>query len=691
MPLGRATKFGSQAAQDSASHLSSSPTSETVSHVSTSPQSHLLSQTQSQAQSPSAISPSHSQPQSLPPSSSAQPVNVPRWPSGVPTSHGPSRVEHTNSRKHLSREHSTNFSSSLRRQRSNSRSTSKSSFTIDTLRPDEIRSAIAVLGSYFPREETPSSSQLSARVDRAPHLTLGMFVSLPPPMVAGPLSVSGDLRRRLIGVLSATAAPAHIMQSMYGHSQSSLARVVCIQDFGVEQGYRHQRIGSRLLSEFIRRLQVPEYGSAPHHQEYEIVSVVCPMKRRSFFEEFGFHFHSFSYESRAMDPWIEMRRHVSGHVLPSLDTSFAQEDWADQHSLLSALSSPATQGLSFNTTRADMAALSLSTSSERGLNTRPASPLPFGAMSFSPANMSPLDTTSATSNEQSISFLLHKAHIGDGAARDLGLAPPLSARPQPKRNPGKAFEAIFGEAMASKTFSETFQTALKSRIVDFKYGLNLYPLLCPNEACDCTLVARKSAEWTMRETGPLTDTVASIKGEDTSSHVDNPEVAHAPWAIAMSQAYTESTATIGPVRGFWHVPNPMGFDNVTFTRNMEWTVPSPTTPLPTSMARTSSSSNQHSRRRDSRNSMSTLRQTLRMHEAPQRESFDSAVPDMPDDCHWDVTPGEVRTIKYIMCPDCGCGPLGFSILPRGTTEESQQSVMQNNDCYVAVFRVRYYV
>lgn len=569
----------------------------------------------------------------------------------------------------------------------------KQSITIDALRMDELRAAQHVLSTYFPHEEVPSIAQLSSRFEHAHHLTLGAYVTLPPPMVSGPLSGTNESRRKLIGVISATAAPANITQGMYGHSTSNLARVVCIQDFGVEQGQRHQGIGTELLATFIRRLQTMDFGDKAHGQEYEIISVVCPRRRKSFFQQFGFEFHSYSYEQRAADVWAEMRRPIHTGTSLSIDTSFAQEDWADQHSALSSrgilpLFGTATHqapSRSYNVNEAER----LSSSDDPHL---------FRYEPNSPSVMTPVSAT--PNNDHTLALLLQKANMTEGAARDLGIIP-SSAPSKPKKNPGKALEAIFGEAFASKTFEEDIRQAVKSRIVDFKYYLNLHPLLCPNESCDCTLVARNSAEWSIRETGPLMDTVPSVNGETSASlgNLDNPI---APWMNSLFQTSSDAHATIGPLRGFWHVPNPMGFDNVTFSRCIEWNVPNRTIHSSQNQESTSPSSSLTShtgrsssigvrRKRSSRSSFTALRQSLHMLESSPQEVPENTVLDVTDESRLDVMPGEKRLVKHIMCPDCGCGPLGFTILPRTSTSETQQKDVQSNDCYLAAFRVRYNV
>ena len=146
----------------------------------------------------------------------------------------------------------------------------------------------------------------------------------------------------------------------------------------------------------------------------------------------------------------------------------------------------------------------------------------------------------------------------------------------------------------------------------------------------------------------------------------------------------------------------MGFDNVSFSRCIEWNVPnrtfqssqnqestSPSSSLPSHSGRSSSIGVR--RKRSSRNSFSTLRQSLHLLESSPQEVPENAALDTSDESRLDVMPGEKRLVKHILCPDCGCGPLGFAILPRTATHETQQKDIQNNDCYLAAFRVRYNV
>lgn len=581
-------------------------------------------------------------------------------------------------------------SSASRSSKSSLKQTTKSHTYLDHLRPDDGRAAQSLLASCLPQEETPPYSSLMTRIERAPKLTLGMFMNAPSPIVAGPLSVaSSESRRKLVGLCSATAAPAPIALSRYAHSHSGLARVVCIQEVCVDPSHRRQGIGKKLMHAFLEQLENHVVsGDRLHGQEFEVVTAVCPPKRVSFFEQFGFTCHGASYIEVAEEPWLEMRRFIRSDMDRSQETSFVTADMAElTHHF------PSSQGsLPQSILMEPMSGPQSLSSSDHETGFTPYSPTHVDAHTQSPTAMTPM--VGSLTNDQILSMLLENASMSEGAARDLGASIPSSSGP--KQNPACSFERIFGQAIAGKTASEDFRSALVARLVDRNYGLNMHRLYCPNEHCDCVLLNRNSSEWIIRETGPLLDAVPATDREPEKTGSNTvAQATNAPWLNSLFHSTNTSVDSIGPLRGFWHVPGPMSFDNISFSRDVTWVVPSRSHNFSTpSRSNTASStepaleSGQNTRRRRSdsyRGSLPGFRKQTRPGEPIDTANLSSSP---TEEYKLDVQPGETRVVKYLTCPDCGCGPLGFMILPKNTSDDSK-SDMNSTDCFVAAFRVRY--
>lgn len=608
---------------------------------------------------------------------------------GRPQGLASSLLDRSDSNRRASRDPIPASSSAGRSSRTSSKQMTKSQFYLDNLRPEDGRAAQTLLSGCLPHEQTPPYSSIMTRLEHAPKLTLGMFMNVPTPMVAGPLSVaSGESRRKLVGVCSATAAPAPIAQSRHAHSHSGLARVVCIHEICVDPSYRRQGIGKRLVRTFLEQLENNIVsGDSLHGQEFEVVAAICPPKRVSFFEQFGFVCHGASYIEVAPEPWLEMRRFIHPDIDRSHEASFLTADMAELSQTLPSSMGSLPQSILVE----HMSGPHSLGSSDHETGFTPYSPTNANAQTHSPSAMSP--KTGSLTNDQILTMLLENASISEGAARDLGISVPSS---ESKQNPACSFERIFGQAIAGKTASENFYSALVARLVDRNYGLNMHRLYCPNEHCDCVLLNRNSSEWIIRETGPLLDAVPTASSDSGETEADSsPQASNAPWLNSLFQSTSKSVDSIGPLRGFWHVPGPMSFENISFSRDVTWVVPSRSHNFPT-MSRSSTASstdpasesghNTRRRRSDSvRGSLPSFRRQTRPIEPIETTS---SVSSPSDDYKFDVQPGETRVVKYLTCPDCGCGPLGFMILPKKSSDDSEPDA-NSSDCFVAAFRVRY--
>ncbi|WFC94789.1 hypothetical protein MBRA1_001425 [Malassezia brasiliensis] len=588
--------------------------------------------------------------------------------------------------------------SSGRQERADSASSTKSrakeagqgrrpQINIDIVRPDEIRAAHSIEAASFPREEVTHLSQLIKRHEQAPQFFLGAFQHLPPPMVAGPLS--GETRRRLIGFCTATVAPAAITQSMYGNTNSELAHVVCIHDFCIESGSQGRGIGQRLMRKLLGRIEAGYSGDGkPMRQHFERVTVVTPPKSMSFFMKCGFKIHGPSYIAKSSEPWVEMRYTVeSPPEIQRGDLSTSLVDQMDD---------------SISPTATSEHALSTSDHPGEHVSSGPGSAdhstsAAWGIGSYS---QSPVEAP-ALPSDQVLAALLEQNCLSEGAARDLGL--PMRApegagaptQPQPL-NPGKLLSAVFGQAVAAKTASEDSLTALKARIVSRADGRNLCRLFCPNERCHCVIVGRQAASWQAREMGPLSEKDAvSIESElilldhtSKSTPMLNAEI--------QARLPGNELSTIGPVRAFWALNGPMQFDNVSFSKNTLWKVPEPSSnsqEVPRSLSSGSETQGGPGRRSEPRSpsTFATRMNSMQSSLSKSDESSESSMPMRSKELFTlGLTPGEERIVKYILCPDCGCGPLGFMILPASaSSEQAAQKGYSDITCYLAAYRVRY--
>ncbi|PKI82962.1 hypothetical protein MVES_003149 [Malassezia vespertilionis] len=551
----------------------------------------------------------------------------------------------------------------------------------DVVKPDELRAAQAIESAFFPREEVSSLEQLIHRQQEAPQLFFGAFVPLTQP-IAGPLSVTLEGRRKLIAFCSATIAPADVVRGMYATSHSHLARVVCIHDFCVESGNRRQGIGTSLMSKFLARLRaMVEKDPAAH--PYEVVSVVCPYRRIPFFEHCYFRFRGASYLPKGIDPWFELRLELQNPTRQ--EAAFAEADiaaWKDARaSCVNTRDFHPYKNAQHTSSSDDKAGSPLFLQGTKG-NHDLSSSAQWGLGTYS---VSPTENENSINTDQVLSELLAKGNISNGLARDLGL-PATNGHDAARTNPGKPLSAIFGEAVAAKTASEDSIAALVARIVKRADNLNIARLYCPNGQCDCQIFAPETAEWVVKELGPLSDVDAEQNSGETPN-LDTEEFhdrnsapfVNAPW---VGPSFDSSPGpSIGPVRGFWYVSSPMKLYNVSFSKNVRWRVPEPTMSR-SSSRRESGSSSDHKRERSLRGNFSNRKNTLQPLEPLKQEA------NMP----WslELTPGEEVLLKFIMCPDCSCGPLGFMILPEKCSVEALAGQgYSEQGCYVAAHRLCY--
>lgn len=258
----------------------------------------------------------------------------------------------------------------------------------------------------------------------------------------------------------------------------------------------------------------------------------------------------------------------------------------------------------------------------------------------------------------------------------------LAAQSQPGKSPGQTYTSILGQAVAAKTPAEDAGMALEARLVDRETGSNLAKLYCPMENCRCCILARGAGEWTRKECGPLSNPALELPNSPSP-----PQGPAFPIHAAASPGSSHRLLT--SVKGFWMVAGPLQFDNVGFSRDLKWTVPSdPTSPkVESSPAVPAGNANGNGEQRTKAQEKEAKEKLKREEKERQREekerrkkekrdrkrnnnnnsgseSSDEDVDALLSHLSLGLTPGEELTVKYLLCPDCECGPLGFTILPK---------------------------
>ncbi|WFD43559.1 hypothetical protein MPSI1_002222 [Malassezia psittaci] len=446
---------------------------------------------------------------------------------------------------------------------------------------------------------------------------------------------------------------------------------------------RRQGVGQKLMRKFLIRIENGyACDSKASRRGYDCVTVVTPPKRMSFFMKCGFKIQGPSYLPKGSESWVEMRYPIQSRPeMHREDTSGSgTQEMEDSASSLIA-------------GEQDMSA------SDPGLQSRTASSSAdhstsnawgFGSLSLSPVEANPI------ANEQTLATLLAQGKLSEGAAHDLGLPVRSSTQSSVTQsiNPGKLLSSVFGQAVAAKTATEDSMSALKARIVSRNGEKNCCRLYCPNEQCQCVIVGRHSAKWSLKEMGPLSEHDAVSVNSETLL-LDRGTATLVTMLKELQARFPGSEGrSLGPVRAFWDLNGPMQFDNVSFSKTTQWKVPEPS--LSPTVSKSVSSAPEtvsgSARRADSRFQTGFSRRTpTQSSQAKASESVEmSSSIDTPSPYSLGLSPGEERFVKYILCPDCGCGPLGFMVLPEGNAaEHAARNGYADVPCFLAAYRVRY--
>ncbi|EPQ31842.1 uncharacterized protein PFL1_00041 [Pseudozyma flocculosa PF-1] len=566
----------------------------------------------------------------------------------------------------------------------------------DYVRPEEVRAAHQLEVQGYPPEDAASYEKLIGRQRAAPHLFLGAYLPLPPPKVAGPLTVGGPSRRKMVAFVCGTAATALTLRSMSTHDSSADAHMVCIHSVCVSPDYQRKGLATRMLENYISRLKRAEDGKGPEGAKgkrgYETLALLAHEELTELYIKVGFKVQCVSHIQYGSGQWLEMRRSLSAPVtMPGAKTgdanaltrtfSSASSGGGDDRMVSSptALTSPQfaftaperERGRSASASQTDSA--SGSASSAASASSRPATASEDATATQTPTqetDKSDLGTPSGDASATPTTAVTAKSAAPEkpetppGMPSQASIMAALAAQSQPGKSPGVTYTSILGQALAGKTASEDAGMALEARLVDRETGTNLARLYCPMENCRCCILGKGAGEYTRKESGPLSNPALELP--------NSPAPPQGP-AFPVQGASSGGTRLLTSVKGFWTVAGPLQFDNVGFSRDLKWTAPTPSSPSPTSEAKVQDKEARAREKREEkeRRKEDKAREKERRKQQRQRGNSGSDESSRSDEdvssllAHLSLglTPGEEVTVKYLLCPDCECGPLGFTVLP----------------------------
>ncbi|SNX81435.1 uncharacterized protein MEPE_00140 [Melanopsichium pennsylvanicum] len=539
----------------------------------------------------------------------------------------------------------------------------------DYIRPEEVRPAHALEVEGFSPEDAASYERLLSRQTAAPHLFLGAFVPMPPPKVAGPLSVSGQPRRRIVGFITGTAAPALTLRSMSTHDTSEDARIVCIHSVCIAPEMQRKGLATRMLENYIARIRKAEEGKGPEGDKgkrgYETLALLAHEELTGLYKKVGFRIQCVSHIQYGSGQWLEMRRSV--------------------------YSSPATgPGSKIGSALARTASATSSGSDDAvataGIKTRLAAAAAIPSAKQDPPSSTPSTPVNeqvkapvAATQSKAVAPAACKPNSPPGMPSQASIMAALAAQSQPGKSPGQTFTSLLGQAVAAKTPAEDAGMALEARLVDRDTGSNLAKLYCPMENCRCCILAKHAGEWTRKESGPLSNPALELPNSPSPPQGPAFPIHHAAKENGNHRLLTT-------VKGFWMVNGPLQFDNVGFSRDIKWTAPanpmspkvencaSPLTSNITELtgqrtkaqekdAKEKQKREEKERQKEGKEKKKKEKRDRKRGGGSGSDSSDEDIDALLSHLSLGLTPGEELTVKYLLCPDCECGPLGFSILP----------------------------
>jgi len=444
---------------------------------------------------------------------------------------------------------------------------------------------------------------------------------------------------------------------MSTHDTSEDAHIVCIHSVVVAPEMQKKGLATRMLENYIARIRKAEEGKGPEGEKgkrgYETLALLAHEELTALYKKVGFRIQCVSHIQYGSGQWLEMRR-----------------------SLYPSPSSGPGSRLGSGLARTTSATSSGSDSAHVAPNTVPVT----GAAKQDPH--SPAVSTSAGEEDKSLAgpksateskavTPTPKAESPPGMPSQASIMAALAAQSQPGRSPGQTYTSILGQAVAAKTPAEDAGMALEARLVDRETNTNLAKLYCPMENCRCCILAKNAGEWTRKESGPLSNPALELP--------NSPSPPQGPAFPVHAASAGVSNRLLTTVKGFWMVAGPLQFDNVGFSRDMKWTVPvdndasgansmSDSTELVGQKTKAQEKEAREKQKREEKErrkeqKAKEKRDRKRGGSGSDSNNSDDDVGSLLAHLSLGLTPGEELTVKYLLCPDCECGPLGFTILP----------------------------
>ena len=522
--------------------------------------------------------------------------------------------------------------------------------------------------------------------------------------------MAGPSQRKLIAYSCATAASALTARSMKVHSDDEHSWLVCLHSVCVAAEYQRKGLALKMIEEFMKRLRRAEEGQGGAQRPkkgYECVALLAHEELVPLYEKVGFKTLGVSHVNWGTGGWFEMRRYIiprEGDDDEGGASKAARQDTVIKlGSQDDVLAPPLTLPSSVSDEATSLTASASDVDQEKGSyfssprllaqsppNSAPMSPVSEGATKRRESQ----GTSSAPEGNLGLPEGISSSQIIEALKKQASSPGTPDGGP---RNPGIAYATIMGQTLAAKTTVEDAFFALEARLVDRESGTNLGEIYCPRE-----------------ETRPFTDISAQL-ASTTHSLPDSPSPPTAPVPPPPKSLErirralgSSSSSTSTPVRAFWCVYSPMAFENIGFSKDDDWVPPiSVTSPrlsgsesdkaVPERKKPTKRGSlfrGPSERKKEGREKQAQMEKEGREKQAQmEREANDAAIGSIPT---------ESVKVKYLLCADCDCGPLGYTVLPSslqdgkfaqevGKTLEGQAPESQQEPpvYLIAADRVRY--
>ncbi|UZJ51316.1 hypothetical protein CBS101457_000636 [Exobasidium rhododendri] len=566
----------------------------------------------------------------------------------------------------------------------------------DLVRPNEVSIAHRMEVAGYSQEDAASLETLRYRQKAAPHLFLGAFIAMPPPKVSGPLTMAGIPQRKLIAYACGTAASALSARSLKVHTDDEHSWLVCLHSVCVAPEYQRKGLALKLIEEYMTRLRKVEEGDNKKH--YECVALLVHEELVALYAKAGFKMLGVSHVNWGSGGWFEMRRYIS--------TKEGTKQGNTKKEVTSS-ETASSSDMEDNSTPAMISSLTLNSATD-------------DSTSYLASKLAALTTSSST---QEALQIVEEPAIKDATLSDNGLkgAPTNITSTQVlealkkqgstqttsnggSRNPGTAYSTIMGQTMAAKTAVEDAFFALEARLVDRESGTNLAEIYCPREECACLLLRVKESDWEVAELGPLASANLTLPNSPSPPSAAAPPPPKSLDRVRGALASTGSNQISTPVQAFWCVYSPMAFENIGFSKDDDWTPP-------ISMKSPQMNANDHdgSGKQTPERKKPTKRGSLFRYPSEKRkekEGKEKQLSMSSTEASSPVAASESVKVKYLLCADCDCGPLGYTVLPpslqdgkfaqevgktlEGQHKPSQGAALQEPPVYlIAADRVRY--